>query len=60
MFLDDSSASEGIFYVAVQILKPFPVNHIGIDFQEKVLSEIEMLERHVVILAHRFDFKRQA
>lgn len=44
MFLDDSSASEGIFYVAVQILKPFPANHVGIDFQEKILNEIEMLE----------------
>ena len=57
MFLDDSSASEGIFYVAVQILKPFPANHIDIDFQEKVLSEIEMLEGSFCVDDVRVEYK---
>ena len=44
MILDDASISQGVFYVAVQILKPHPANRVGVDFQEKILNEIEMLE----------------
>lgn len=44
MILDDVSISQGVFYVAVQILKPHPANRVGVDFQEKILNEIEMLE----------------
>lgn len=44
MILDDSSGSENVIYIAVQILKPFPASHVDIAFQEKILNEIETLE----------------
>ena len=57
MILDDYSVSENVFYIAVQILKPFPANHVGIDFQEKILNEIEMLEGTFDVGDVRIEYK---
>lgn len=44
MFLDEVSVLQGVIYIAVQILKPHPANRVDVDFQEKILNEIELLE----------------
>lgn len=44
MILDEVSVLQGAIYIAVQILRPHPANRVNVDFQERILNEIEMLE----------------